>query len=141
MAKSNSKEMAFSRWILALTSVNLSKYMFNELVKLGFVQQFLPYASLSSKLPYIFNLGKFFTEEKKLDVLCLPLLVGPVLENIWLRVMAIYFVGADWYVFASRSFLLTLFLLVVSTENQGKTQFRLVDHDTGPTIRRGKELI
>ena len=105
----------------------------------------LPYLQNSltfSSKKVLKNSGKFFTEgRKKLDVLCLPLLVGPVLENIWLRVMAIYFVGADWYVFASRSFLLTLFLLVVSTENQGKTQFRLVDHDTGPTIRRGKEQI
>ena len=100
------------------------------------------------KTPLHFQVKKFLKiwanslrKKKKLDVLCLPLLVGPVLENIWLRVMAIYFVGADWYVFASHSFLLTLFLLVVSTENQGKTQFRLVDHDTGPTIRRGKEQI
>ena len=89
-------------------------------------------------LPYLQN-SHTFSSKKVLK--SLPLLVGPVLENIWLRVMAIYFVGADWYVFASRSFLLTLFLLVVSTENQGKTQFRLVDHDTGPTIRRGKEQI
>ena len=70
--QANRKEMAltFSRWISALTSVNLSKYMFNELVKFRFVQQILPYASLSSNFTYsiftfffLYDFLNFFTSK------------------------------------------------------------------------------